>query len=273
MVRENYPQVHLISSYKNVGFAAGNNLALREAGGEYILLLNSDAYINESVVGKTLEFMEGNSKCGILGVKLKGEDGELQPSARKFPNLWHKVMVMTGIASKFSKSKMFCGPDYPWWDHSSVKKVGWVPGAYFLTRRAVIQDIGYLDERYFLYYEEVDFCLQAQKHGWDVIFFPHSEVIHLGGESSKTTKKEMTSSGKQLIHLRIKSEIRYFRKNYGVVHVILLMGFELLWKTTVFFKNIIIRKKESKNKREEALVILKLICSTLIQDHFGKTSS
>jgi len=269
MVSGEFPEVKLIASPKNVGFAAGNNLAIRKASGKLILLLNSDAYLLPGTLETTIRFMEENPDCGILGVKLVGNDDVLQPSARKLPNAWYKFLVITGIASRFPKSSILGGPDFSWWNHDEVKEVGWVPGAYFLTRKEVVDKVGLLDERYFLYYEETDFCLQTKRAGWKVLFFPHAKVVHLGGESSKTTRKQMSASGKQLIHLRIKSEFRYYRKNFGLRRVMTAGGVELFWKTVVWVKNMVFRDGQSPYKKEEAASTLSLIFKILVLDHFG----
>jgi GT2 family glycosyltransferase len=269
MVAEEFPEADLITSPKNVGFAAGNNLALKKASGRFLLLLNSDAYLVPGTLESTLRFMEENTKCGILGVKLVGEDGKAQPSARMLPNAWLKFLVISGIAANFPNSRILGGPDYPWWDHRDVREVGWVPGAYFLIRKEVIDKIGLLDERYFLYFEEIDFCLQAARAGWQVIFYPGAKVIHLGGESSKTTKKRISATGKQLIHLRVKSEFRYHRKNFGLRRVLTTAGVEVFWRTVVLIKNALWRGEYSALKREEAVVVLGLIFKTLLQDKFG----
>ncbi len=269
MTAESFPRVKLIESERNVGFAAGNNLALKSASGKYMLLLNSDAFLLENTLEPTIRFMEENPDCGVLGIRLTGRDGKLQPSARKLPDAWNKFLVITGIASKFPRSKIFGGPDFSWWNHDETKEVGWVPGAYFLTRKDVIDRIGFLDERYFLYYEETDFCLSAKRAGWKVLFYPHAEVIHLGGESSKTTRKRMSASGKQLIHLRIKSELRYHRKNFGLRRVLCASGVELFWTAAIWVKNTVFRDARSSFKKEEAAVVLTLILKTLFADRFG----
>lgn len=270
MVSMEFPEVNLIASSKNLGFAAGNNLALRRASGRFFLLLNSDAYLLPDTLESTIKFMEENPSCGVLGVKLIGEDGKLQPSARMLPNAWFKFLVISGIASKFPNSRALGGPDYSWWDHSDIREVGWVPGAYFLVRKEVTDRVGFLDERYFLYSEETDFCLQTKRAGWQVIFFPDARVIHLGGESSKTTKKRMSSVGKQLIHLRVKSEFRYYRKNFGLAHVLSVAGVEIFWKSIIWLKNTLIKDEHSDIKKEEAAVIIGLIVETLLKDDFGK---
>ncbi len=269
MTAESFPGVKLIGSEKNVGFAAGNNLALRKASGKYILLLNSDAFLLENTLEPTIRFMEENPDCGVLGIRLAGRDGKLQPSARKLPDAWNKFLVVTGIASRFPRSKFLGGTDFSWWDHAEVREVGWVPGAYFLTRKEVIDRIGLLDERYFLYYEETDFCLSAKRAGWKVIFYPHAEAIHLGGESSKSTRKRMSASGKQLVHLRIKSELRYHRKNFGLRRVLCVSGVELFWTAAIWVKNTVFKDPRSSFKKEEAAATVSLILKTLVADRFG----
>lgn len=270
MVAEEFPEVKLIVSQKNLGFAGGNNLALKEASGRFLLLLNSDAYLLPGTLETTIRFMKENTSCGVLGVKLIGEDDKLQPSARMLPNAWLKFLVITGIASRFPNSSILGGPDYSWWDHSTAREVGWVPGAYFLIRREVTNKVGFLDERYFLYYEETDFCLQTKRAGWQVIFFPDAKVIHLGGESSKTIKKQMSAVGKQLIHLRVKSELRYYRKNFGLKRMLTAGGVEVFWKLVIWVKNVLLRGEYSHIKRKEASVTMRLIIKTLIKDRFGK---
>jgi N-acetylglucosaminyl-diphospho-decaprenol L-rhamnosyltransferase len=269
MVAAEFPEVKLIASPENVGFAAGNNLALRRAQGRFILLLNSDAYLLPGVLESTLGFMKAHPRVGVLGVRLIGAAGRMDPSARMLPNAWLKFVVISGIASRFPRSRILGGPDYSWWDHKTVREVGWVPGAYFLTRREVLDRVGLLDERYFLYYEETDFCLQVKRAGWQVVFYPHATVIHLGGESSKTTRKRMSASGKQLIHLRIKSEFRYYRKNFSLRRMLTAAGVECLWKSVIWLKNSVRPDATSTAKKEEAAVILSLIFRTLVSDRFG----
>lgn len=270
MVSEEFPEVQLIASSKNVGFAAGNNLALRRAHGKFLLLLNSDAYLLPDVLESTLSFIKERPRCGILGVKLVGEDDVLQPSAREIPSPWQKFLVISGIASRFPHSKFLGGPDYSWWDHSEVKEVGWVVGAYFLFRREVAQEIGLLDERYFLYFEEIDYCLQAKRAGWEVLFFPDAKVIHLGGVSSMTTQKRISSSGRQLLDLRVKTEFRFYRKNFGLLRLLAAAGVELFWMSVVWCKNLLLgRGEKGALKREESRVVISTILKTLRQDHFG----
>jgi GT2 family glycosyltransferase len=105
------------------------------------------------------------------------------------------------------------------WDHASVRDCDWVPGCYFLIRKEVIDQLGLFDPRYFLYYEEVDYCFAAKRAGWQVTYFPHTSVVHLGGESAKR-EGEISSTSQQIESLQIESELLYFRKNHGLAGVL-----------------------------------------------------
>ncbi|MBN2299132.1 MAG: glycosyltransferase family 2 protein [Deltaproteobacteria bacterium] len=270
MVKVDFPCVNLIRLEKNMGFAAGNNQGIRNASGRYVLLLNSDAFISEGVLESTINYMDTNPNVGILGCRLTNPDASPQPSARMLPSPLNKFFVITGLSSRFPKSRIFGRVDFSWWDHSQPRRVGWVVGAYFLIRSDTIADIGLLDERYFLYFEEIDYCKAAQESGWDVIFYPYARVIHLGGQSAERTDKEISSKGRQLLNYRIESEFRYYRKWYGLTLVLISAGIELLWKGAVFLKNSLIRSPGALRKRTEALVTARIILSTLITDSFGK---
>jgi N-acetylglucosaminyl-diphospho-decaprenol L-rhamnosyltransferase len=269
MVRNEFPETTLIISKKNLGFAGGNNLGLKAASGRYILLLNSDAYLTPGVLQSTIRFMDETPRCGILGVKLIGEDGAMQPSARMLPTPWLKFLVLSGIAARFTNSKLLGGPDYTWWPHDTPREVGWVPGAYFLIRRELIDTVGFMDERYFLYFEETDYCLQAGRSGWRVMIYPRVSVIHLGGESSKTTHQAMSTKGKQLIRYRLESEFMYYRKNFGVPWVLAAAGVEIFWHVMVIVKNKIRRNPFSFEKIQASRILISEICQTLYKGKMG----
>jgi N-acetylglucosaminyl-diphospho-decaprenol L-rhamnosyltransferase len=214
-IRRNFPEVRLITNSANVGFGRANNLALPYLVGKYVLLLNTDAFVSSDTLSKSIAYMNDHPSCGILGVKLVNGDGVLQPCARSFPTPWKLFLLRTGLSRFLASSRRF---DDMAEDHASVRPCDWVPGCYYLIRRQVIDQIGLFDPRYFLYYEEVDHCLAAKRAGWDVVFYPDTTVIHIGGESAKS-EGELTQSGRQIDTLRIESELLYFRKNHGVVSV------------------------------------------------------
>jgi N-acetylglucosaminyl-diphospho-decaprenol L-rhamnosyltransferase len=213
VLRRDYPDARLIVNSENVGFGRANNQALSAgADSRYVLLLNTDAFVASDTLTKTVAYMDAHPDCGILGVRLVGRDGELQPSCRYFPTPWNVFLARTGMARFFPKVRMV---DDMSWDHASVRECDWVPGCYLLVRRDVIDQVGLFDPRYFLYSEELDHCFAAKRAGWKVAYFPETEVVHIGGESAKSDS-ELTSGGRQIQVLQIESELLFFRKNHGL---------------------------------------------------------
>lgn len=269
MVEKEFTWVQLICSSKNLGFAAGNNLAMHKSRGRYVVLLNPDARLTEGALEKSFEHMETCSEIGILGGQMIRPDGKLEPSARMLPSLFNKVLHLTGLSSRFPKSRICGRVDYSWWDHSEPRSVGWVVGAFFMIRRETLEQIGLLDERYFLYFEEIDFCRRAKQAGWDVVFFPYARVVHWGGQSSLQSQGKISMQGKQLINIRIKSEYRYHRKFEGIVSVALMAGFEMLWYGLIFLKNRMASSPDALQKRKDARWHISMILQTLVLDRLG----
>lgn len=260
MVEQEFPQVKLIRHDSNDGFAAGNNIGIQHAMGDYILLLNSDAYVFDDTLKMTVDYMDENPNVGIMGAQLVCEDGSPQPSAREFPTPWQKFRVMTGMDARNPSYETFF--DYYKADGlitPTARKVGWVPGTYFMIRREVIDQIGTLDDLFFMYFEEVDFCYRATQSGWDIVFNPAITVIHLGGQSSLTTNKQVSSRGRQMIDIRVNSEYDYFKKHMGKSTMFLAAGSELFWKSVVWIKNQVFRGQHWKAKAEEAGLAVELV--------------
>lgn len=267
MVAQFFPQAKLIRHDQNAGFAAGNNLGITMARGDYILLLNSDAYVFDDSLIDTVNYMEAHPETGIMGPQLVCEDGSPQPSARQFPSPWQKLRVLSGFESRHASYETY----YDYYTsqsdiHPEPRKVDWVPGTYFMIRREVIDQIGVLDERFFMYFEEVDYCLRATRAGWNVVFNPGIPIIHLGGQSSLATQKEVSRTGRQLVDIRVNSEYDYYRKNAGTIVMLLAAGIELSWKSLIWLKNRILRNPQAQIKREESQMALGLVWRKLIHE-------
>ena len=201
VLRREYPHITLIENQQNVGFGRANNQALPFIRGRYVLLLNTDAFVESDTLFKTMQYMEAHPKCGMLGVRLLGRDGTLQPSCRYFPTSWNIFLERTNLKKFFKHTKLI---DDMSWDHNSVRNCDWVPGCYALIRKEVIDQVGLFDPRYFLYYEEVDHCFAAKRAGWEVAYFPDSTVVHVGGESAKQDAA-ISSKSHQIESLQIES--------------------------------------------------------------------
>jgi len=216
MVAAEFPQARLFTSDVNLGFGPANNVALNEARGSYIVLLNSDAFFGEGALRIAIAQMEKHPKAGLGGAMLVGRDGEWQPSARMFPSILNDLLMFTGLSAKYPKSRFFGRGDRTWDDPQREAQVDWVPGAFSIIRREVLQRVGFFDPRFFLYYEEVDLCLRIHQAGYELWYWPQIRVVHIGGESSRTHGEiEMSSSGSQLVLWRMRSALLYFRKHHG----------------------------------------------------------
>ena len=238
LIKSRFPGCTLIANKTNIGFGRANNQALALAEGRYVLLLNTDAFVSPDTVDKTIAYMDAHPRCGILGVKLVDQHGVPQPSARYFPTPWNQFLWRTGLNRLITNVRMV---DDMTWDHASIRQCDWVPGCYYLVRKLLIDQIGLFDPRYFLYYEEVDHCYSAKKAGWDVVCFPDTTVIHLGGESAKS-EGEITQSGRQIEELQIESELLYFWKNHGAVGVWIHVLLTTLGDVIIVVKRMLGRK-------------------------------
>ncbi|WP_292450478.1 glycosyltransferase family 2 protein [Methylibium sp.] len=215
LLKRDFGEVDLIVNQSNVGFGRANNQSLALAKGRYILLLNTDAFVAADTLHKTVSYMDAHLDVGVLGVRLVGRDGLLQPSCRYFPTPWNVFLARTGLARYFPKVRMV---DDLEWSHTSVRECDWVTGCYYLVRREVIDQVGLFDPRYFLYCEEMDHCRAVKRAGWKVVYFGGTSVVHLGGESAKSDG-QLTSAGKQISALQVESELLFFRKHHGLLGV------------------------------------------------------
>ena len=218
--------VSLMPLEKNGGFAFGNNQAISSVMESnnlpsYVLLLNPDTVVRQGALKELWDFMEQHPAVGIAGSRLENPDGSPQRSAFRFPTILSELDsgLRLGLVSKLL-SKWIVAPPVP----EQACQTDWVAGASMIVRREVFEQAGLMDESYFLYYEEVDFCLQAKKAGWSCWYVPESRVIHLVGQSSgiDSSKKQK----KRLPKYWFESRQRYFIKNHGWFYAITT---DLIW--------------------------------------------
>ncbi len=217
MVRRDFPNVRLIANPQNVGFARANNQALKVAEGRYALLLNSDAFVSERTIDHMVRFMDARPDAGMAACKLLYADGRLQPSCSRFPTLRTELNIALGRDKLFPKSPMFGRYMMTDWDYSDIREVDVIMGAFMLVRAEVMQQIGLMDEAFFMYSEEVDWCYRCKQAGWKIYFTPEVETVHLWGGSSQAVKVET------LIRL-YRSRVQFFRKHYGSLTAALYKG-------------------------------------------------
>lgn len=230
MVAQEFPDICLIRSGINLGFAAANNLGFLQAKGDYVLLLNPDALLEPEALQRALAYMEADPAIGMSGGLLLGKDGQREPSARLFPSLLNELLVLSGLAARYPKSRFFGRFDRTWDDSDRATSVDWVPGAFALMRREALDRVGPFDERFFLYYEEVDLCRRFHAQGWKIMYWPDVVIRHWGGESSKTVEnQDFSTSGSQLTLWRMRSELLYYRKHHGALTTRAVALLESCW--------------------------------------------
>lgn len=224
----------LLPSEHNGGFSYGNNLVIRPALAsatppEYIWLLNPDTEIRPGALKALTEFMKNNPKVGICGGSFEEIGGELWPYAFHFPSILSELEdgLRLGLVSTLL-SRWKVAQRMP----AEPTQVDWLPGASMLIRRQVFDQIGLMDEGYFLYFEETDFCLQAARAGWECWYVPASRIMHIAGQSTGVTAT--TDCPKRLPQYWFNSRRRYFVKNHGhfytaIVDIVWFLGF-LTWR-------------------------------------------
>jgi N-acetylglucosaminyl-diphospho-decaprenol L-rhamnosyltransferase len=205
MLLRHFPDVHLIQNDENVGFARANNQAMTASQGRYMLLFNSDAIATPGAIQSLLDLARTQPRAGIVGAQLVNRDGSFQASHTSFPTLWQEFLMLTGLG------RLFYGQWYP--SHSPEEEKGpqtvdYVEGACLLVRREAFEDVGGLDESYFMYAEEVDWCHTMRERGWQVWYQPEAKVIHLGGGSSRNRRPQREAD-------LYRSRVQFFRKHYG----------------------------------------------------------
>lgn len=230
MVAQEFPQIELIRSASNLGFAAANNLAFERARAELVLLLNPDALLSPGSLRRACDHLDAHPRLAMGGARLVGRDGRAEPSGRQFPSLLNEALVLSGLAARYPQSRWLGRFDRSWDASGRCVPVDWVPGAFALIRRQVLQQLGGFDERFFLYYEEVDLCRRLQQAGWQVWYWPDIEVHHSGGESSRTVAgAAFSKSGSQLTLWRMRSGLLYYRKQHGWLTARAVRALEAGW--------------------------------------------
>lgn len=189
MLRGKFPSVKVIANEKNVGFAAANNIGMRIATGEYFLLLNPDTIVQEDTVGVMLDFFKDHPEAGLAGCKILNPDGSLQLACRRsFPTPWVAFTKIFGLSSLFPRSPLFGRYNLTYLDPDRMHEVDAVSGSFMFLRRGAFEQVGGLDEQFFLYGEDLDWCYRVKKSGWKIFYVPATQIIHYKGQSIRRSE-------------------------------------------------------------------------------------
>lgn len=231
MIRAEFPQVRVIANGQNLGFAKANNQAILESSGRYVLLLNPDMKALPNTFKNMLDWMDAHPETGIAGCKLVKEDGDILPHVRRYPAIWDQLAIVLKLPHLFpGVLDKYLYRDF---DYSKEAEVDSIRGSFFMIRRKVIDDIGGLDERYFIWFEEVDYCRQASLSGWKIMYTPAATCIDLVGKSFSQVKR-----GKTQEYFR-DSMLKYFQKwhtpiEYWLIKTAWPIGIFFAWLADVF---------------------------------------
>lgn len=210
MVHEEFPGAILIANADNKGFAAANNQGIAISRGRYILLLNPDTLIVDGAIDKTIAFADAHPGVGCVGCQVWMDEQTIQKTCFRFPSALNAILASSRLAALFPRSRFFAREWMPWWDRESEREVDVVSGMYMLVPRTVVDEIGVLDEAYFVYAEEADWCFRMAKAGHRRIFTPCARIIHREGGGGSTR----LMSVKMYVQLQ-ESLLIYHRKNLG----------------------------------------------------------
>jgi GT2 family glycosyltransferase len=208
MVRAEFPGIRLIANKENRGFTAANNQGLTLSQGRYLLLLNPDTEVRGDALEKMIGTMDEHPEVGGLGPRLLYPDGNLQPSRRRFPTFGTALVESTVVQEWWADNRIlrrYYMADVP---EDALQPVDWVAGACLLVRREAYQQVGGLDEGFFMYSEELDWCRRLKDAGWEMVFQPAATIVHHEGQSSQQVVPA------RHIHFQT-SKVRYFRKHHG----------------------------------------------------------
>jgi len=191
LIRQKFPEVNLIENAVNLGFSKANNKALRLCKGKYIVLLNPDTIVQEDTFEKLIKFLKDTKDAGMVGCKVLNPDGSLQLACRRsFPTPFAAFARLIGFSKLFPKSRIWGKYNLTFLDPDEITEVDAVSGSFMMIKKEVLDKAGYLDESYFLYGEDLDWCYRIKNAGFKIYYYPHTSIIHFKGESAKKSAYE-----------------------------------------------------------------------------------
>ena len=238
MIKNRFPNVNLIENQINKGFASANNQAMKVSLGEYIILINPDTVVQEDTFSRLIEFMENHPDAGAATCKILNPDGSFSVDSRhSIPTPMTAFWKQIGFHRLFPKSKIFARYNLTYLDEDEIYPVDAISGSFMFIRRAAFEKVGYLDEDYFMYCEDVDYCYRITRSGWKVYYAPVSDIIHYKGESTKKNNLDYILNFNKSLYLFYKKH--FHKKYFSFFSWIILVGI-FLRGVFVYLKNFFI---------------------------------
>jgi GT2 family glycosyltransferase len=209
-VKSTYPQVKVICNNENLGFAKANNIGIAESVGRYVCLVNSDIKALDAVVDRLSAYMDQHPEIGAIGPKTVNDDMSIRVNTRRFPTLWNTFCETFFLADLFPSHSLFRGRTMTWFSHMETKNVDVLSGCFLMVRREVVEKVGALDDTFFIYGEDTDWCKRMNQNKWAVVFFADTKAIHYAGASSSAAPIRF------LIELT-KADLQYWKKHHNII--------------------------------------------------------
>ena len=241
-LKEKDLNLKIIDNKSNLGFAKANNLAIKKSSGRYVLFLNPDTIVQKETLKTMVKFMDKNPKVGASTCRVELTDGRLdQACHRGFPTVWNSFCYFSGLEKVFPKSKIFAGYSLTYLPLDKTHEIDAGCGAFLIVRQPVGETIGWFDEDYFWYGEDLDFCYRLKQKGWQVMFVPTTKIIHWKGAASGILKhsQKVSSASKETKIKAAKASVKvmriFFQKHYQdkypkIVYWLVMLGIKLLEK-------------------------------------------
>ena len=238
MVAAEFPEVALITNADNLGFAKACNQGMRMSNSRFTLLLNPDTVILDDAISRCIDYADRHPDVGVVGCQVLEDAHRVTPTGFSFPSPLNVFLALSGLSRVFPKSRFFGRPEMSWWDRRTERDVDVVTGMFMLARREAIEQVGLMDEAYFVYSEEADWCYRFARAGWRRAFTPTAKIIHLDGGAKSTSQVSV----KMFVQLQ-KSAMIYHRKNLGLASWLCLkliyLGSNFVRMTAWFFLSVI----------------------------------
>jgi len=251
-IRKKYPKVTLITSKENLGFARGTNVGLSRSKGDFVLLLNPDTILFPNTLPYMINFLKSHKEAGAVGCKEIGAEGESKRygSPQHMPRIWTEPFEAFGLSYRFPDNRIFGFQKMGYWHHNRLSKVEVLGGFCLMIKREVIEKIGFMDEEFWMYGDDYDYCNRIREAGYHLYYLPRCQVIHLGQKSAQRNLKDDL----QLAAWR--SKYHLFAKVYGINHVRIL-NLILIFSATLRYLKLLLRTSSSENERHRVREILR----------------
>ena len=207
-IRTQFPAVRVVENRANLGFAKGNNAGIREAQGEYVLILNPDTIIHDGSLDRWTEFADRHPEAGAFGCRVQNPDGTYQRSARPFPTIQRYLAAALYFRFLGQLRRPVLTPEYDWWKGDTEREIDWQSGCCVMLRGNLLKELGGFDEQFFYQFEEVDLCRRVWNAGYRIRFTPEASITHLGGQSVKRFPARFAIEV-------CRNGYRYFFKHFG----------------------------------------------------------